>query len=447
MKFAEMSGISQMEVLCNPSQTCLKGKRGNAVTIQTVKSKENGLWILQDNCTNSYESMVVYAPVDITGIPSSLSPPPASPAAAASTFLDRFWWDRNSKKTLGFADGFGNFKLNNVTDFELSFLGHEPGTSSSSSSSPVLGMCVQADDLHSHRLVVCSADHSALHGFHGPDGGRHEKEGFWGVKLGFEKRERGVVPWRNWGCDGSILLGNSNGLTTETISYKNFGIHKLEVINEIKSSLETMCPETVSCADIIQLAAREAVSLTGGPYMEVLTGRRDTVSTSTKRADYQLPTADISVDKFIKIFKKKNISLEDGVALMGSHSLGISHCRNFEGRLWPLPDPTLSPPFARMLQLICIDPTLSDVAFAQNDATIFSFDNQYFIDILRGRGLLRIDSEIARDPRTQQYVYNFGQDTQKFFDRFSSGFLKSSEYKVLVGEKGEIRRDCRFRNS
>ncbi|KAK4836944.1 hypothetical protein QYF36_001567 [Acer negundo] len=249
------------------------------------------------------------------------------------------------------------------------------------------------------------------------------------------------------GCDGSILLGNSNGLTTETISYKNFGIHKLEVINEIKSSLETMCPETVSCADIIQLAAREAVSLTGGPYMEVLTGRRDTVSTSTKRADYQLPTADISVDKFIKIFKKKNISLEDGVALMGSHSLGISHCRNFEGRLWPLPDPTLSPPFARMLQLICMNPTSSDVAFAQNDATIFSFDNQYFIDILCGRGLLRIDSEIARDPRTQKYVYNFGQDTQKFFDRFSSGFLKLSEYKVLVGEKGEIRRDCRFRNS
>ncbi|KAH7565238.1 hypothetical protein JRO89_XS09G0170300 [Xanthoceras sorbifolium] len=245
------------------------------------------------------------------------------------------------------------------------------------------------------------------------------------------------------GCDASILLGNSNGLTTETMSKKNFGIHKLEVIDEIKSSLETICPETVSCADIIQLAAREAVYLTGGPYMEVLTGRRDTISTFTERADYQLPTADISVHRFIEIFHQKNISLEDGVALMGSHSLGISHCRNFKGRLWPLPDPTLSPPFARMLQSICMNPT----AFAQNDATIFSFDNQYFIDIQYGRGLLRIDSEIARDPRTQQYVFNFGQDTQRFFDRFSSGFLKLSKYNVLVGENGEIRRHCWFRNS
>lgn len=40
---------------------------------QTVKSKENGMWILQDSCTNSYESMVVYAPVDITGMQSVIT--------------------------------------------------------------------------------------------------------------------------------------------------------------------------------------------------------------------------------------------------------------------------------------------------------------------------------------------------------------------------------------
>ncbi|XP_031277676.1 peroxidase 29-like [Pistacia vera] len=229
--------------------------------------------------------------------------------------------------------------------------------------------------------------------------------------------------------------------------FMNFGIRKLNVINEIKSSLEAICPETVSCADIIQLAAREAVYLTGGPYIKVLTGRRDTVSASKERADKQLPAAYISVDAFIQIFRKKNISLEDGVALMGSHTLGIGHCRNFRERLWPTSDPTLSPPFSVMLQTICINPALSDVSFAQNDATIFSFDNQYFIDIQTGRGLLKIDSEIASDPRTQPYVSAFGHNTQHFFNRFTSGFLKLSNYKVLVGEEGEIRRDCRFRNS
>ncbi|KAA8540403.1 hypothetical protein F0562_024678 [Nyssa sinensis] len=47
--------------------------RGNAVTIQTMKSKENSMWILQDNCTNAYESLVVYAPVDITGMQSVMT--------------------------------------------------------------------------------------------------------------------------------------------------------------------------------------------------------------------------------------------------------------------------------------------------------------------------------------------------------------------------------------
>ncbi|XP_052301053.1 peroxidase 40-like isoform X1 [Citrus sinensis] len=100
------------------------------------------------------------------------------------------------------------------------------------------------------------------------------------------------------GCDGSILLGNSNGITTETLSDKNFGIRKVDIINEIKSSLETICPETVSCADFIQLAARDAVYLSGGPYIEVLTGRRDAVSGKKERADNQLPTYDISVSEF-----------------------------------------------------------------------------------------------------------------------------------------------------
>ncbi|KAK6914877.1 Homeobox domain [Dillenia turbinata] len=47
--------------------------RGNAVTIQTMKTKENSMWILQDGCINGYESMVVYAPVDISGMQSVMT--------------------------------------------------------------------------------------------------------------------------------------------------------------------------------------------------------------------------------------------------------------------------------------------------------------------------------------------------------------------------------------
>ncbi|KAL4291742.1 hypothetical protein GQ457_14G006180 [Hibiscus cannabinus] len=41
---------------------------------QTIKSKENNtMWMLQDSCTNAFESMVVFAPVDITGMQSVIS--------------------------------------------------------------------------------------------------------------------------------------------------------------------------------------------------------------------------------------------------------------------------------------------------------------------------------------------------------------------------------------
>lgn len=41
--------------------------------MQTMKPKENPLWVLQDCCTNAYESMVVYAPVDINGMQSVIT--------------------------------------------------------------------------------------------------------------------------------------------------------------------------------------------------------------------------------------------------------------------------------------------------------------------------------------------------------------------------------------
>ncbi|KVI05986.1 hypothetical protein Ccrd_015688 [Cynara cardunculus var. scolymus] len=50
-----------------------KGKdRGNTVSIHTMKSKEN-MWMLEDSCTNSYESMVVCAPVSVSSMQSVMA--------------------------------------------------------------------------------------------------------------------------------------------------------------------------------------------------------------------------------------------------------------------------------------------------------------------------------------------------------------------------------------
>lgn len=58
------------------------------------------------------------------------------------------------------------------------------------------------------------------------------------------------------GCDGSVLL---EGNATERTDPANTSLGGFPVIDSAKNVLEIFCPETVSCADILALAARDAV--------------------------------------------------------------------------------------------------------------------------------------------------------------------------------------------
>lgn len=120
------------------------------------------------------------------------------------------------------------------------------------------------------------------------------------------------------GCDASILL-NSHDLTSssEMESSRNFGIRKLEMISHIKTILEINCPGQVSCADIIALAAKESVFITGGPKIKIPLGRKDSVTFSSQQADANIPAAGIAVDKFLQIFKSYGMTLEESVAILG----------------------------------------------------------------------------------------------------------------------------------
>jgi peroxidase len=62
------------------------------------------------------------------------------------------------------------------------------------------------------------------------------------------------------GCDASILLTDPNGQSEQEAS-PNLTVLGYDIINDIKSQLEQNCTGVVSCADIIQMAARDSVGL------------------------------------------------------------------------------------------------------------------------------------------------------------------------------------------
>lgn len=64
------------------------------------------------------------------------------------------------------------------------------------------------------------------------------------------------------GCDASVLLDSSGTIISEKRSNPNRDSARgFEVIDEIKAAIEKECPHTVSCADIMALAARDSTVL------------------------------------------------------------------------------------------------------------------------------------------------------------------------------------------
>ncbi|KAH6808785.1 Peroxidase superfamily protein [Perilla frutescens var. frutescens] len=253
------------------------------------------------------------------------------------------------------------------------------------------------------------------------------------------------------GCDASILLDTVGTTQSEKDARPNLSLGGFEVIDEIKTKVEQACPGKVSCADILALAARDAVSFPfKRPLWDVLTGRKDGNVSLISDVNGNLPSPFSDFATLQSIFTKKGLDINDLVALSGAHTIGVAHCGAFSRRLFNFTgkgdaDPSLDSDYAAFLRTQCPNPANPATVVGMDPNSTLTFDSHYFTAVNKRQGLFQSDAALLTNPASASIVQQF-QSPAEFFRQFAKSMVKMGGIEVLVGDAGVIRKNCRVNN-
>ncbi|TQD96125.1 hypothetical protein C1H46_018268 [Malus baccata] len=235
------------------------------------------------------------------------------------------------------------------------------------------------------------------------------------------------------GCDASVLLDNSTIIRSEKGAKPNVNsLRGFEVIDEIKAKVEEACPLTVSCADIVALAARGSTVLSGGPDWVLPLGRRDSITASAEASDSDIPAPIPVLSALITAFERQGLDETDLVALSGAHTIGFAKCS-----------------FVRQTRKSVCPGRGGDNTPAPLDfVSPTRFDNSYFKLILGGHGLLPSDQVLltGKGRQAAELVNTYAANESLFFQQFAKSMVKMGNINPLTGSKGQVRKDCRHLN-
>ncbi|GJN06759.1 hypothetical protein PR202_ga24515 [Eleusine coracana subsp. coracana] len=256
------------------------------------------------------------------------------------------------------------------------------------------------------------------------------------------------------GCDGSVLIKGGNN-KAEVDNNKHQGLRGLDVIDGAKAQLEAQCPGVVSCADIVILAARDAVAFTGGPSFDVPTGRRDSKVSNLRDAD-SLPDVKDGIDVLRSKFAANGLSEKDLVLLSAAHTVGTTACFFIQDRLYnfPLPggavgsDPTIPPGFLSELKARCA-PGDFNTRLSLDRGSEGVFDTSIFRNIRNGFAVIGSDAALYNATSTVDVVDSYSGLLSTFFgpyfrQDFAEAMVRMGSIGVLTGKNsnGEVRKVC-----
>ncbi|WVZ69086.1 hypothetical protein U9M48_017930 [Paspalum notatum var. saurae] len=257
------------------------------------------------------------------------------------------------------------------------------------------------------------------------------------------------------GCDASVLLDDgADGRRSERDAGPNQSLRGFDAIEAIKRRVEAKCPGTVSCADILALAARDSLVLVGGPTYPVLTGRRDSDQSFFNDVGGNIPAPNATYAMTLEAFARRGFTDRETVALLGAHSIGKVRCRFFRDRIYNFagtgaPDDSIDPDMVGEMRAVCGGDGDGDGAAPMEmvyyrQGREVGFGAHYYAELLEGRGILRADQQLTAGSTVRWVrVYASGARGEKVFrEDFAHAMVKLSALAPLTGSDGQVRISC-----
>ncbi|KAK9735698.1 hypothetical protein RND81_04G220800 [Saponaria officinalis] len=240
------------------------------------------------------------------------------------------------------------------------------------------------------------------------------------------------------GCDASVLLDSTPGNPSEKENIANVdSLRGFEVIDEAKSALEEVCPLTVSCADILAFAARDASMILGDIKFRVPGGRRDGTASRAEEPTNFLPAPFFNFSTLVTFFENKGLTMKEMVVRNRLYRFNQTVAR----------DPSLDPSFGTVMGDICPNNSSADNRTLPLDfVTPHKLDGAYYSNIKEHRVSFISDQVLGDDQHSNKLVNRYAKHGGKWKRDFGKAMIKMGKIEVLLGDEGEIRRNCRVVN-
>lgn len=235
------------------------------------------------------------------------------------------------------------------------------------------------------------------------------------------------------GCDASVIITSTPGNTAEKDHPDNLSLagDGFDTVVKAKAAIDAnpSCKNRVSCADILAIATRDVIELSGGPRYHVELGRLDGFTSKASNVEGNLPKPTFNLDQLNSMFASHGLDQTDMIALSAAHTLGASHCNKFSNRLYNFSpknpvDPTLSKTFAAQLQQMCPKNVDPQIVINLDPITPNTFDNVYFQNLQKGMGLFTSDQVLFTDKRSKGTVDLWASNSKVFQAAFVNAMTK-----------------------